>query len=267
VSVRPGGAPPAAPPAAVERFYDGFSARLLRDWIEGNRRVECQFRFLREALPASLGSILVVGCGNGAVARRLAARVAPRARVLALDLSGENVDVARRFFGHPRVEFRRADIIRDRVEGPWHAIVLPDVYEHIPASERPGVHARLAALLAPRGRLLLTLPSPGHQAWLRARGEELQVVDESVELSDLIALADDVGGTLAYYNRVSVWRTDDYVHAVIERGDPKPHPVGPPDQVPLKTQGPPGGWARTLPARLLARATRALRRFRATRRG
>jgi SAM-dependent methyltransferase len=264
VSARPGLAP-AAPPAAVERFYDDFSSRLLRDWVEGNRRVELQFRFLREALPASLGSVLVVGCGNGAVARHLARAVALRARVLALDLSGANVAVAGRVFGHPRVEFRKADIIRDAVEGPWDAIVMPDVYEHIPAADRPAVHARLAALLAPRGRLLLTLPSPGHQEWLRRRGDEMQVVDESVELADLLALADDVGGTLACYNRVSVWRTDDYVHAVIERGDPAPRDVGPLDAVPLKGQAPPSAWSRTTAARLWASAARALRRLRARR--
>ena len=63
--------------------------------------------------------------------------------------------------------------------------MLPDIYEHPPQEARGRLSARSAC--SPEGGLvLLTAPTPGHQAALRRPGKGLQPVDEEVSLPDLV---------------------------------------------------------------------------------
>jgi cyclopropane fatty-acyl-phospholipid synthase-like methyltransferase len=163
-------------------------------------------------------------------------------RVLGVDLSRENLRVARALFAHPRVEYRQVDLTRDPVEGAFEAIVLPDVYEHVPVDARPAMHELLAGALAAGGRILLSIPSPAHQRHLRARGEGLQPVDEDVSIADLLRLAEDTHTTLSYFRQLSVFRTNDYVHAMLERDAETLRPLAPADRVPIKS------WPRRGPA-------------------
>jgi hypothetical protein len=76
-------------------------------------------------------------------------------------MSGENLRLARAIFDHPRSEYRKADVIRDPFDGEWQAIVLPDVYEHIPKAAREVLHEKLDPLLCSDGKILFTVPGPG----------------------------------------------------------------------------------------------------------
>ena len=207
----------------IAAFYDEFSTKLVRDWVYGNKRVEAQ-----------LERVIVVGCGCGEVADFLARRVARRGRILAIDISPANIRIARLLFPHKRIEYRCVDILAGAIPGPWNAVVLPDLYEHIPAEGRDRLHGNLRHMLGSSGRVLLTLPSPWHQAMLRDRGCGLQIVDETVALSDLTAMADDLGALLTYFSMVSVFRTNDYIHAVIEQGADRCRSINPLDRVRLK---------------------------------
>ena len=115
--------------------------------------------------------------------------------------------------------------LTDHLEGSWDAILLPDVYEHIPSGRRGDLHERLRALLDHDGVVLITLPSPGKQEALRARGEGLQIVDETVTAMDLAKMGDEVGAPLSYMNLVSVWEQNDYVHAALARGAARVAPL------------------------------------------
>lgn len=221
----------------VERFYNEFAPRLVGDLVKGNPRVKRQFELLRDAVPPGVAQILVIGFGSGQVADYLAG-LTTSAHIRGVDVSSENVRIAKALFEHPRVSFEQLDVTRQALEGSYDVIVLPDVYEHIPLAARAALHAELARSLAPNGRLILTLPSPGHQQALREQGHGLQVVDETVTLSDLVCLARDVGGELTYFNSISIWRTNDYLHAVIERGTEREQPLAPSDRLPIK------GWAK-----------------------
>lgn len=216
------------------RFYDDFTGTFVRDYVRGNPRVDYQFQFLAEAISPADRNILVIGCGIGHVGRFFA-RKARSAHVVASDLSSECIRLANRLFRHPRVEYRVLDALRDPIGGTFDLIVLPDVYEHIPASSRGVLHERLARVLGALGRIALTCPTPGHQAMLRAGGGPLQPVDEDVTLEHLQALARDVGGALTFYRMISVWRTNDYFHAVIERGAEPVRELQAPDRYLLKS--------------------------------
>lgn len=214
---------------STERFYDEFSQTFVRDYVFGNRRVDRQFAFLKAAIPPTISSALVIGCGSGDSSKFLAKRIAPGCTVLAIDISSANLRLAQALHAHPRVSYRKVDVLATdeggEIRGPFDVVVLPDVYEHIPKDQRSVLHARLDRLLAPNGRVLLTVPSPAKQASLKEKGSGLQIVDEVVTADDLQTLAHDVHGELTYLNLISVWDANDYMHAAIARGTARLAPI------------------------------------------
>ncbi|MEE8106864.1 MAG: class I SAM-dependent methyltransferase [Planctomycetota bacterium] len=209
----------------IEAYYDEFTENFVRDFIEGNERVRRQLRFFHGALPAAAEKVLVVGCGSGEGAYHVACQGASNTEVLAVDLSGKAIEIAQRLFPHPRVEYRKLDVLTEHLEGSWDAILLPDVYEHIPSDRRGDLHARLRALLAHDGVVLITVPSPGKQEALRVRGDGLQIIDETVTAMDIAKMGDELGAPLSYMRLVSVWEQDDYMHAVLSRGAARVAPL------------------------------------------
>ncbi|RDJ93717.1 class I SAM-dependent methyltransferase, partial [Lacticaseibacillus rhamnosus] len=85
------------------RFFAGY--RRLREQDDGlNEAVEIPA--LNRFLPSVDGSSVIdLGCGSGALARRIADRGA--ARVLAVDVSARMLALA---VPHPRVRYLRADL-------------------------------------------------------------------------------------------------------------------------------------------------------------
>ena len=150
------------------------------------------------------------------------ARRFPAAEVTSLDLSPELIELARRLTSERNVRYLVEDITAPMatVGSGFDAIVLLDVYEHIPAKERAGVHRRLHGLLAPKGVIILTCPTPEHQAYLRQHAPEgLQPVDEDVDEAVAAQLARDIGGSLVMFQRMAVSHPNDYSHIVINRGE------------------------------------------------
>jgi glycosyltransferase involved in cell wall biosynthesis/SAM-dependent methyltransferase len=200
-------------------YYDNFVRRLLRDYVRGNPRTERAIEFALDALRSGPMNVLDVGCGIGWSSFEIA-RNHPAARILAADFSPRLVSAAQSLFGEEaRIRFEVKDFIQDEIEGSFDAIILVDVYEHFPISARTVVHARLKTLLTRGGSLVLTVPTPAYQQYLRDQHPEgLQPVDEDVTSADIRALAHDVGGRVAVQRSVSIWRADDYMHVLIERG-------------------------------------------------
>src|SRR5688572_15445430 len=92
-------------------------------------------------------SILEVGCGAGALARRLARRAK---RVLAIDLSPEMIRVARSHEDGD-VEYRVADVMQAEL-GTHDVVVSVDALHHLPLED--GL-ARLAGAVRPGGVLIV----------------------------------------------------------------------------------------------------------------
>jgi len=205
--------------AAIETFYDNFSSKLVTDYVYGNKRVDFLRNFLRQTISAKTRTILEVGCGIGSNAAYLVKKVAERSSLTAVDVSAENIRIAKRLFSDPRIVFLCQDICEwDHGAQRFDVIILPDVYEHIPRARRDTLHKALSQHLENCGKIIMSVPSPEHQEFLRRRGEGLQVVDEVVTLEDIISMSLDVEGTLTYFAKVSVWQREDYMYAVIERG-------------------------------------------------
>lgn len=218
----------------VETFYNNFSPTFIRDYVYGNERIDRQLEFFTKAIHPDTARILVIGCGSGQGTHFIAKWIAKKAQILALDISSENLRLARSLFSHTRIEYHQVNVVTEVIEGNWDAIVLPDVYEHIPLAARGDLHRKFNALLSPQGKILFTIPSPGKQAALYASGEGLQVVDEVVTLEDLIEVGKAVEGTLTYWSTISVWNTNDYIHAVVERGAAEIGTIAQQDYLPIK---------------------------------
>ena len=201
----------------VKDFYDEFTDRFARDYIEGNKRVDAQLDFLINVLSTSAKRILVVGCGTGLVPAVISSQLVPGADVMAVDISHKNIELAKLLFAKQHVTYRHLDVLSQELSESWDVIILPDVYEHIARTSRPTLHARLKELLSKDGSIMMTFPSVEHQNKLQQTGEGLQVIDELVTLEDVEILAKETGCSLTYYNTVSVWNQGDYVHAVIDR--------------------------------------------------
>jgi SAM-dependent methyltransferase len=239
----------------IKDFYDKYSHVYIAHYVRGNARVDRQLAFFKNAIPALARSVLVIGCGSGEGAFHIADQVATKAEVRGIDLSGPGVAAGKRLFRHPRLELVEADVFADDLNRPggWEVIVFPDSFEHLPRDRRAELAARLGSALAPNGRILFTIPTPGGQAHVAKRGE-LQEIDEPVTLGDLVELANAVQGDVTLFHIISIYETNDYAHAVIERGAGEVRSIREEDRVPLKVTAVPSmAWRAR---RLLRRAWR-----------
>jgi len=203
--------------AAVERYYDDRVDEKLRDFTERLPRIEAAVETIAQWAPSAPRRVLEIGCGIGATTWRMA-RAWPAAEVIGVDLSPGSIEVATTCFRRPNLAYRAGRLAECGLAGAFDLILMMDVYEHIAPSERPTLHALLRQLLSPESRLLLMVPTPAHQNYLRAHQPQgLQPVDEDVTPADMVRLADEIDARLLCYREVGVWRYGDYFHAVLGR--------------------------------------------------
>lgn len=208
----------AATPPQIRGYYDADAARSVGDYAFGNARVEAALRHVADWLPGAAPRVLDIGCGAGWSAWQIK-QMRPEAAVRGVDLSPRRIELARMLFSAPGLEFAAGNILEMDTGGGFDAIVMIDVYEHIQRGERAAFHRILKEALRADSAVILTCPSVSYQGFLRQHQPQgLQPVDEDVSADDLAVLARDLGGRVAFHRHKSIWRKDDYFHAVIERG-------------------------------------------------
>ncbi len=201
----------------IATFYDSFSERLLAGYITGNPRIEHALAFAVENIPPQAKNLLEIGCGVGETTHRLTSSRRDL-RAVGVDISPENVRTAQRLFSDSsKTRFTVSDLSIPVEGGPFDVVTLLDVYEHIPSSDRTVFHANLRKAMSEKSRLLVTCPSYLHQQHLRLHNPDgLQIVDETIGPAEFVQLANDLGGQLTHLHYESVWRTNDYIYAVID---------------------------------------------------
>lgn len=198
----------------VKNYYEGFSKRVhLNDFRHLNLRLEA-VKGLCNRFIKNDARILEIGCGAGIVSRHLAKKAS---RVLSVDISETGVKIARLHANLANNTFLVLDVTEEEEQikgyGPFDAVVLADVIEHIPIEKHADLLRLIEEILAPDGIVLFTYPSSEYQEYLRThRPEALQVVDEIVELSDLLSVT-----TLrpVYFRNCDVWFHNQYTHLVL----------------------------------------------------
>ncbi len=97
--------------------------------------------------------VLEIGCGTGNILRVLQ-EACSQGSVMGMDLFGEGLVHARRRSSCPLVQ---GDVLAPPFEVPFHMIGAFDVLEHL--QDDRGVLVQLRKMLAPGGKLLLTVPA------------------------------------------------------------------------------------------------------------
>jgi SAM-dependent methyltransferase len=212
----------------IRKFYDAFEPKLLNDFVRGNRRINEALTFTKSALnKMKPRRILDIGCGLGWTSYEFA-RAFPSAEVHGVDLSENLLRAAGNIFKRPNLHFFQADVSSQLgvLTGKYDAVVLIDVFEHIPSPARSAFYAGVKNLLDHRFVLLLTCPTKHHQRFLRVNHpDRLQPVDEDVDLGVLQCFAESVDAEVTCYLYKDVWRNHDYLHASISSNIAEGEPV------------------------------------------
>jgi len=229
--------------ASIEAYYDALIAKKLGDFTGFNPRIEAAIATIAEWAPARPKRVLEIGCGIGAVSWRMA-RAWPDAQVVGADISHASVKVAQTCFQRSNLAYRAGTVAQTTGEGSFDLVVLMDVYEHIAPAERPAVHAAIRAALGEDARVVMTVPTPAMQAYLRREAPaSVQPVDEDIDVGVALTFAAETGTELLQYRQTGIWRYGDYAHLVFGRA--RLAPVG----------------ARTQPTGRLAGARQRLKRL------
>jgi SAM-dependent methyltransferase len=150
------------PATTSQEFYDEmWSAYGHLDAVSPaafhRRRVVCQ---LAKKHAAGAQRVLDVGCGMGELLRDLEPFV-PSARISGADISARSLEKSREL--NPRYELFQMDLVGGGFAqkhashlGAYDLITCSEVIEHIPHDRLAA--ERLAALLAPGGTLIITVP-------------------------------------------------------------------------------------------------------------
>jgi SAM-dependent methyltransferase len=198
----------------VKEFYDEFSKRVLvRDFYYINLRHEA-IKSLCKRFVSKGSTILEIGCGVGILSKFIQKL---SSRVLGVDISEKNVEIAREFAGSAVCRFEVLDVVENGSElenhGKFDVVLMADVIEHIPKERYPELFGTIERALSDTGRVILTFPSPEVQAFMTAnKPDDMQVIDESVELDDILRAT---SLKLLYFAYRHIFGKNDYVHVVL----------------------------------------------------
>lgn len=206
----------------VREFYNDFlEQRMLSYRVNGNMRIDAAIARILQVVDRD-SRVLDVGCGAGIVTESIA-RKASKGTVLGIDISDRNIWYCNRTVQRANARFEVADVVTNfahvasMIDGKVDVIILVDVIEHLPVTDRARLFENLRTVASEECVVVLTYPSPQYQAYLMAhQPDELQVIDNIVELSDLCGEAARSGFTLKHYSLETVWRRNQYVHCIFQ---------------------------------------------------
>lgn len=200
-------------------FYNNFVERLLADYLLANLRTEQAISEGLKMIDFSRKNVLDIGCGIGWSSFEFSKRAN---YVLGIDLSDNLIQLAAGLFKKENLKFEKVDVTKTdlQLKGRFDIVSLLDVFEHIPLAERQKFTRSVNQVLEPSGLVYLTCPSLYHQNWLREQKPEgLQPVDEDVDIQALSDFASELNnGDVVYFAYQSVWRNNDYFHAILQKG-------------------------------------------------
>lgn len=199
----------------VRQYYNTFSVQvLLGDFVQLNPRQQA-IKALCAAYLSPDFRALEIGCGAGILTNFLSKHAAS---VTAVDISDMNITVASEYnCKQTNITFVLQDILTDAAQieqnGPYDFVLFADVIEHIPLEKYRQVFTLVEKIISERGSVVLTLPTPEYQRYLKAnKPEALQVVDEEVELLDILR---STSLKPIYFKYQNIWLKNQYMHVVL----------------------------------------------------
>jgi SAM-dependent methyltransferase len=201
----------------IAEFYNNYLNRLIRDFLKPNIRTENAISLSLKKIPKDVRSILDLGFGLGWSSFEIA-RHFTHADIKGFDISKELTKTANALFPADNLSYQSMDLTRNFPNGKFDAIILLDVFEHIPASKRDLFYRNIKHALTDNGRVIFTCPTVYHQKYLRDnKPEGLQPVDEDIDIEVILDFATKTETNLAHFEYLDIWNSRDYLFAVIER--------------------------------------------------
>jgi trans-aconitate methyltransferase len=194
----------------IGKWYDGFAGRQLKTSV--NLRHYKIMEFLISAGLSRKDRVLEIGCGIGTLTGLLV-RYLGKGEIVAVDISPESVEIARKRLSHAsNVRFMVSDMTDFNHTEVFDFIILPDVLEHIPVDQHSRLFRTLADHMHDNSVILIHIPHPRALDYIRATNPgQMQIIDQSVEADTLLADAYANGLTLISYNSYSLFdREHDY---------------------------------------------------------
>jgi trans-aconitate methyltransferase len=194
----------------IGKWYDGFAGRQLKTSV--NLRHYKIMEFLISAGLSRKDRVLEIGCGIGTLTGLLV-RYLGKGEIVAVDISPESVEIARKRLSHAsNVRFMVSDMTDFNHTEVFDFIILPDVLEHIPVDQHRRLFRTLADHMHDNSVILIHIPHPRALDYIRATNPgQMQIIDQSVEADTLLADAYANGLTLISYNSYSLFdREHDY---------------------------------------------------------
>jgi len=204
----------------TERFYDAFTKKLISDYLNSNPRTEAGISLVLNWIPNNAEKILDIGCGIGWTSHEYACKYS-NAKILGIDLSTNSICAAKTLFNDKsNLSYEKVDVTQSNFTDnkKYDAVVMLDVYEHIAMSDRKEFIESISRILNSKGIVIFSCPSIYHQSYLKHENPSgLQPIDEDVRIEDICDFAKKIGGDVVFFNYISVWHSNDYFHAVIQK--------------------------------------------------
>jgi SAM-dependent methyltransferase len=197
---------------AVSDFYDEFAEHQLRDVRYPNPRLRAIRRRLRPLLAQRRPkTALDIGCGIG-VTTAWIARTVPR--VTGVDIAPRQIEIAAALFERP--EFHVCELPRDVPPGgPFDLVTLLDVMEHFERDLRADVIRRIGDVITEDAVIAVNIPSRLYA--LEVDADDRQIIDESVDVSEIVALTASLGMEPLLVDRYGIDSPNQYVFCAFSR--------------------------------------------------
>lgn len=135
--------------------YDGRQYTSTVHWAWGHRYLGGLTVAFDAICKQDVSSLLDVGCGDGRFLREAKERL-PHCSMLGVDVSIQAIRLASAM--NPDIAFRCQDITTDTVNETFDVVTMIEVLEHIPPATVPCFLDAVRQKVAPKGRLVLTVP-------------------------------------------------------------------------------------------------------------
>jgi trans-aconitate 2-methyltransferase len=205
----------------VAEFYDKFADKQIKIGVNSRH-----YSILDKVIKAGLEKdhhILEIGCGIGTVSQLLA-RKAKKGKVLAVDISPESIARAKEIWAKlENLDFEISDMKGFHKPGTtFDFIILPDVLEHIPENDHPGLFETIKTHSHRETVVFIHIPSPRFLKWMiENETNKLQVIDQPIDTGKLVTNFSNAGFYLEKMETYSIfYKEKDYQYFIFKRESP-----------------------------------------------